>query len=201
MSEIKYPNGKNPLSNQVQPKKAAKARNLSKSKLGDAFEDAINDSNQYYLSKNFAAIYKKPTPVQIVKVNYPSRNKAKITEAYYRMPSTTDYNGIYREKYIDFEAKTCKENIFSFERIYPHQIAHLKTIHELGGIAFLLIEFSKKGEIYLLPAPKLVERYEDSLNGGRKSIPYEYFVSDGYQVNVSLAPRIDYLKTVDKIYF
>ena len=30
------------------------------------------------------------TPIQIVKVNYPSRCEAVITEAYYKTPSTTD---------------------------------------------------------------------------------------------------------------
>ena len=78
---------------------------INKANLGMDLEEAINESNTYYLNNNIAVIHKKPTPVQIVKVNYPSRNKAVITEAYYKTPSTTDYNGIYRGKYIDFDAK------------------------------------------------------------------------------------------------
>mgnify|MGYP000034007989 CR=1 FL=1 len=63
---------------------------------GMSFESAINESNAYYLAHGLAVIHKKPTPVQIVKVDYPSRNKARIVEAYYQAPSTTDYNGIYK---------------------------------------------------------------------------------------------------------
>ncbi|MDE7106338.1 MAG: Holliday junction resolvase RecU, partial [Anaeroplasmataceae bacterium] len=69
---------------------------INKANLGMDLEQAINESNTYYLNNDIAVIHKKPTPVQIVKVNYPSRNKAVITEAYYKTPSTTDYNGIYK---------------------------------------------------------------------------------------------------------
>ena len=33
----------------------------------------------------------------------------------------------------------------------------------------------------------------------RKSIPIEYFESNGYLLDISYMPRIDYLKTIDKI--
>ena len=62
----------------------------------------INQSNAYYLQNDLCIVYKKPTPIRITKVDYPSRNRAKITEAFYQIPSTTDYNGIYKGKYIWF---------------------------------------------------------------------------------------------------
>ena len=63
---------------------------------GMMFENALNTTNEYYRIHNKAIIYKKPTPIQVVRVDYPSRSAAKIVEAYYRTPSTTDYNGIYK---------------------------------------------------------------------------------------------------------
>lgn len=194
---FKYPDGS---VREIEIKKTKKTKNIAKANLGENFETAINESNEYYLNKGLAAIYKKPTPVQIVKVDYPARNKAKIVEAYYKTPSTTDYNGIYKEKYIDFEAKSCRELNFSFERIYDHQIRHLERINNLGGIAFLIIEFSSVDEVYILPAKLLVEKYEESLKGGRKSIPYDYIKDNGYLVKQGFNPRLDYLDAVNKCF-
>ena len=97
MSTIKYPNGISTI-NTMQSK--------SYSSRGMRLENDINDSNKYYRELDKALIYKKPTPIQVVHVDYPKRQRAKITEAYYKTPSTTDYNGVYRGKYIDFK-KSC----------------------------------------------------------------------------------------------
>ena len=75
---------------------------------GMTLEQQINESNEYYLNHNIAVIHKKPTPIQIVKVDYPRRSRAVIKEAYFRQASTTDYNGVYRGYYLDFEAKETK---------------------------------------------------------------------------------------------
>ena len=191
-----YPNGKKPS---TQTPSATHSPNLKKSRLGIDFEGLINDSNQYYLNNNIAVIHKKPTPIQITKVDYPSRKSAKITEAFYKIPSTTDYNGIYKGKHIDFEAKSCLGKTFSLARIYDHQVNHLKLIREHGGISFLLIKFNDYDEVYLLESDKLVDYVEASKNGGRKSIPKEYFEEHGHFIKLGYNPIIDYLKVVDKL--
>ena len=83
--KINYPNKK---------KSAATIKINSNSKRGMSLEEDLNESNIYYLEHNIAVIHKKPTPIQVVHVDYPLRSMAKITEAYYKTPSTTDYNGI-----------------------------------------------------------------------------------------------------------
>lgn len=195
MSEIKYPN-KIVKDNIIQFKKTT---NQKKARLGADFEDMINESNKYYLNKNVAAIYKKPTPIQVVKTEYPKRSMSKITEAYYKTPSTTDYNGIYKGYYIDFEAKSCHSDSFPFSKIFSHQVDHLKMVHEMGGIAFLLIEFPNKNTIFYLPANLLLQEYEKMKNGGRKSIPYKFFEENAYLIKRTYNPQIDYLKCVDQI--
>lgn len=190
---INYPNGKKVTKVNV----INGHHNIKKSQLGMDFEKMINNSNSYYLSNNIACIYKKPTPIQIVKVEYPSRNKAKITEAYFKIPSTTDYNGIYKGMYIDFEAKSCRGNNFPFSNLHVHQINHLETVHNMGGISFLLIEYVLYNKIFLLPTTKLLELYFESLNGGRKSISYQYLENNAYEINYTYNPQIDYLKALD----
>lgn len=168
---------------------------------GMLFENGLNISNEFYRIHERAIIYKKPTPVQIVKVDYPTRSKARITEAYYRTPSTTDYNGIYRGKYIDFEAKETNNLSFSFTHIYPHQIDHLKEVAKHGGIGFILIYYKKTGDVVLLDIAVFEELRAASENGGLKSIPVEVAKTRGISVNLGYTPPIDYLRAVDQLYF
>ena len=52
--------------------------------VGSALEKEINDANRYYLATEQAVIYKKPTPIQLVKVDYPKRSAAVVKEAYFK---------------------------------------------------------------------------------------------------------------------
>ena len=154
---VNYPNLKKAPANMSIPKKSTSKHYTAF--RGMSLEEDINLSNTYYLSVDQAVIYKKPTPIQIVKVDYPSRNKARIVEAYYQAPSTTDYNGIYKGRYIDFEAKETKSLRFPFRNISEHQINHLARVSRHGGIAFIIIAFTSVGEVYLLDASIMVERF------------------------------------------
>ena len=164
---------------------------------GMSLEAEINDSNDYYRSIDKAFIYKKPTPIQITKVDYPSRDKALIKEAFFTIPSTTDYNGLYEGKYIDFEAKeTRNKTSFSLHNIHPHQITHLKNIYLHGGISFLIVRFTTLDETYLLPTKDFLEFLESDT---RKSIPHSFFQEKAYLIKDTYRPRIDYLKIVDSL--
>ncbi len=164
---------------------------------GMSLEEDISLSNEYYLSTSLAVIYKKPTPVQIVKVDYPKREAAKIVEAYYKTPSTTDYNGIYKGRYIDFEAKETKVKTFPFANISKHQIDHLQRIIDHGGIAFVIIAFTSLNEVYLIDASYIIYDY---YHASRKSMTYEKIKSLGHIIPQGYQPRLDYLKVIDEIY-
>lgn len=165
---------------------------------GMALEDDINRSNQFYLIHDIAVIHKKPTPIQVNKVDYKSRCDAVIKEAHYKIPSTTDYNGIYKGKYLDFEAKeTQNKTAFPLMNIHNHQIKHLESIIRHKGIGFIIVSFTKINKIYLLKGEHLINFIN---NNSRKSIPLSYFEEYGYELKYNINPRIDYLKALDIVY-
>jgi len=165
---------------------------------GMNLEGDLNSSNQYYIDTLKAFIYKKPTPIKIVKVDYACREAARIKEAYFTEPSTTDYNGIYKGKYIDFEAKETKSRTsFSLNNIHPHQIRHLRNIRSQNGIAFLIVRFTTLNKTFLLLADDFFSFID---NNKRKSIPIDYFNDKGYILKEKLQPRVDYLEIIDQIY-
>ena len=163
---------------------------------GMGLEDDINLSNEYYKINDIAYIYKKPTPIKLVNVDY---KKGLIKEAYFKTPSTTDYNGIYKGKYIDFEAKeTTSKTSFSLANIHPHQIKHLIDVKRHGAISFLIVRFTNLDRTYILFTKDLDEFIK---NNKRKSIPLNYFEKYGTIIKMKYSPRIDYLKEINKIYF
>ena len=197
---IKYSNGKSYSPKQIKKSEDKKTvslkRHLSSANRGMDLEGDINSSNEYYKEHNLCLITKRPTPINVVKVDY--SKGAIITNAYFEKQSTTDYNGVYKGRYIDFEAKQTKSKTsFPLANISKHQIEHLKHVLEHGGIAFFIIEFVTKDEVYLLDAKYVIEFYE---NGDRKSIPYEKFLEVAHKIKRGYAPRLDYLPIVEEIY-
>ena len=185
--KMRYPSGIN-----------KRKKSISFNNRGMSLESDLNETNNYYLSHNIAVIYKKPTPITIAKVNYPSRAEAVIKEAYFKTPSTTDYNGIYQGKYIDFEAKETKLDYFPLANIHVHQIKHLERIIQHGGIGFIIVRFTKYERYFLLKAQCLLDFIEKNT---RKSIPISYFEKNGFEIKLQYCPRLDYLHIVDQIYF
>lgn len=162
---------------------------------GMSFEKMINATNDYYLSKGIAVIHKKPTPIQIVRVDYPQRSRAKIVEAYFRQASTTDYSGVYEGHYIDFEAKETKQkNALPMKNFHLHQIEHMEQVLAQQGICFVLLHFSSHQETYLLPAADLVRFYRK--DKGQKSMPLGYIREFGYVIEAGAFPQIPYLDII-----
>ncbi|MRH42440.1 Holliday junction resolvase RecU [Aquibacillus halophilus] len=195
---MKYPNGKSSSFRT----KAVTQQKTSFSNRGMTLEEDINETNSYYLNTNKAVIHKKPTPVQIVKVDYPKRSAAVIKEGYFKQASTTDYNGLYRNKYIDFEAKQTKNKTsFPLSNIHEHQIEHMQAVNNHGGICFMIIRFSVYDETYFFPAVKLFPYWDSQFNGGKKSIPYSKIKEDGIIIPFQYQARVDYLSIIDQLYF
>ncbi len=165
---------------------------------GMVLEDDLNITNEYYRECDIAIIYKKPTPITIHKVNYKSRDNAFIEKASFKIPSTTDYNGIYKGKYIDFEAKeTRSKTSFPLVNIHEHQLKHLDSIVRHGGIGFIIVRFVTLNKTFLL----MWQDIKDFIEGDtRKSIPLSYFEKKGKLIEIGLRPRLDYLKYIEVMY-
>lgn len=171
-------------------------KNIGYANRGMFLEHIINNANTYYLSKDIAIIYKKPTPIKVLNVAYRSSKTTLIDKAVFSETSTLDYNGVYKGKYIEFDAKECKNSTsFPLSNIKPHQIEHIKNVMRHNGIVFLIIFMNNK--FYLLKGDSLISFID---NNDRKSIPYEYIEEKGYIIKEGYMPRIDYIKAIDEAY-
>lgn len=171
-----------------------RVKNNSYKNRGMFLEKLLNDTNTYYLQKDKALIYKKPTPIKVLNVSYPKG--AVIDKAVFENISTLDYNGIYKGKYIEFDAKECRNSTsFPLSNIKGHQISHIKNVIRHGGIIFLIIYINK--EFYLLKGETLIE-YMNTFE--RKSLAIDYIKKNAYKINEGYIPSLDYLKLIDKIY-
>ncbi|MGT2929307.1 Holliday junction resolvase RecU [Streptococcus dentasini] len=190
---VKYPHN---LIRRPSPKIGQSQKKIDFANRGMSFEAAINKTNEYYLSHHMAVIHKKPTPVQIVKVDYPKRSRAKIVEAYFRQASTTDYSGVYKGHYIDFEAKeTRQKTAMPMKNFHAHQVEHMEQVLGQSGICFVLLHFSSLKETYLLPARALIDFYQ--IDKGGKSMPLHYIKKNGIRIEESAYPQVPYLDVID----
>lgn len=196
---INYPNGKkftagDTITGQTRKPKAV----TSYGNRGMTLEEDLNNTNLYYLSRGIAVIHKKPTPIQIVQVDYPKRSAAVIKEAYFKQASTTDYNGVYKGKYIDFEAKETQNNTsFPLKNFHEHQIRHMEAVLSQGGVSFVILRFAATEEVFLLEASHLLRFWARMEQGGRKSITKQEIMEAGRLIPIGYQPRLDYLRVID----
>ena len=159
---------------------------------GMTLEQDINLTNEYYFNKKLALIYKKPIPIKVLKIN---PTKTRILDAFYEKKSTLDYSGIYKERYIEFDAKeTNSKTSLPISNIHHHQIEHMKNIICYKGITFLLIRFNYFSTTFLLPGELLIDFLKTTT---RKSIPYSFFLENCHEIKLKYSPRLDYLKIID----
>ena len=151
--------------------KSYQKEKISYANRGMDLENLLNETNNYYIEKGIALIYKKPTPIGISKVSYVN-GKQIIKEGFFQSPSTLDYNGVYKGYYIDFDAK---------ETTSKHQ-----------GITFLIIKMC--ATYFLIPGWDLIDFVD---NNTRKSIPLEYIKEKSYVIKEGFIPPLDYIKALD----
>ncbi|MFC6323270.1 Holliday junction resolvase RecU [Companilactobacillus baiquanensis] len=197
---LNYPDGRKFNQPSNKPALSSTKKKILFGDRGMTLEEEINESNKYYRSHDIAVIYKKPTPIQIVKVDYPKRSRAVIKEAYFRQASTTDYNGIYNGYYVDFEAKETKhKNTFPLKNFHQHQIDHLKACQKQGGVCFVIIKYVLLKRYFIMPAQNLITYWDNQNQDGAKSIQFKQIVDCSIEINSSYNPTLPYIEAVQQL--
>ncbi|WP_244213658.1 Holliday junction resolvase RecU [Paenibacillus barcinonensis] len=162
---------------------------------GMGFEEIITFSNERYDTLGLAVVNKRPTPVKVTK----SAGNT-VLEGFYESPSTVDYDGIIPGgRGIAFEAKSIAGDRFPLSNLKGHQFEYLLKCHKMGGIAFLLVEFRKQRETFLLPYTALRHYWAAYQQKKGSSIHISDFEIHAYLVPEKRVP-VDYLGVVDKLW-
>ena len=197
---VKYPTGSSAAFRKTDYKSQSKRqkrkhKNINFSDRGMNLEQMINESNKYYRVKEIAVVHKKPTPVQIVKVDYPKRSRAVIKEAYFRQESTTDYNGVYNGYYLDFEAKETKNKTnFPLKNFHEHQIVHLAECLKQKGICFTIIGFTSLNRYFVTPASAIIKAWWTK---DKSSLTLKEVEEWSVEIKSGFQPTLPYLQAVD----
>lgn len=167
-----------------------KTYSRSHANRGAVLERLIDMTNKQYRNKGVADIRKIPTPVQIT-----GNNKGRIS-GFVTKGEWVDYVGVHDGKTIVFDAKeTAIRTSFPLDNISEHQFDLLKSWHDKGARAFVLVSFTKLGgETYLLPFSLLEAYWKGYLGDGRKSIPYNEFLMNCDLVKSENGYVLHYLK-------
>lgn len=169
--------------------------NRSKANLGKQLENLIDMTNNQYRNAGVADIRKIPTPVQIT-----GNNRGRVSGRLLK-GEWVDYVGIYYGTTIVFDVKeTSSATSFPLANISDHQYDLLQSWHQKGAAAFLVIQFTKKfEEIYILQFYDLEQWWIKAQEGGRKSIPYQFFVDYCRPVKSADGYTLHYLRQVDTV--
>ena len=160
---------------------------------GSTLEDLINRSNEKYDEAGLALVQKIPTPITPINIDKATRH---ITLAYFDQKSTVDYIGAVQGIPICFDAKECATDTFSLNNIHEHQVRFMRKFEKQGGIAFFLIYFTGREELYYLPLQMLEFFWDRAKNGGRKSFRHDelnpdYIIKDNPGIPVPYLDKIN----------
>ncbi|MEG0689276.1 MAG: Holliday junction resolvase RecU [Hungatella sp.] len=161
---------------------------------GSTLEEMINHSNEIYREKKLALIQKIPTPITPIEIEKSTRH---ITLAYFDQKSTVDYIGTVQGIPICFDAKECAVKTFPLQNVHEHQIRFMKEFEEQGGIAFIILSFTAKDEIYYIPFVELYTFWQRMVRGGRKSFTYDE-IDKSFQIGHHRDILVHYLEVIQK---
>ena len=161
---------------------------------GSTLEEFINRTNEKYLEQGLALIQKIPTPITPVRIDKENRH---ITLAYFEQRSTVDYIGAVQGIPVCFDAKECNVDTFPLQNIHEHQVKFMENFEKQGGIAFLIIYYSARNELYYMPFIEIKKFWNRAQEGGRKSIRLEE-LDPGYFMQLKQGCYVPYLDAIQR---
>ena len=161
---------------------------------GSTLEEFVNHTNERYTEMGLALIQKIPTPITPVKIDQESRH---ITLAYFDKISTVDYIGAVQGIPVCFDAKECRVDTFPLQNVHEHQMNFMDKFEKQGGIAFLLIYYSTRDELYYMRYEEIRRFWDRGKNGGRKSFRYEE-LDPGWFMKLKQGYFVPYLDLIQK---
>lgn len=174
----------------AQPRSHIKSR--SHANRGMHLERIIDMANNKYRNTGTADIRKIPTPVKILST------KGNTVSGHLEKATWVDYSGVYDGKAIIFDAKEISSaTSYPLSKIHEHQYRLLESWNENGAIAFLIVYFKAHDKYFMLPFEVLRKAWEGAKNGGRKSIAWETFENECYEVKSKDGYALHYLDVVN----
>lgn len=137
---------------------------------GSAFEEMINRTNEKYRDGGLALVQKIPTPITPIRID---KETSHITLAYFDQKSTVDYIGVVQGYPLCFDAKESATDTFSLQNIHEHQVNFMLDFKRQNGVAFFLINYTKRDIYYYLSIDELMPFWDRAKNGGRKSFRFD----------------------------
>ena len=161
---------------------------------GKSLQTLIDTANNQYYYLGHGLIQFIETPMRQQRVG-------RTTKWVFAKKSTVDYVGTLKGGHsIAFEAKQTKlKSRFDFSNIGFHQMEHLKMQEQLGGSAFLIIEFTAHNKIFYVKYKDIAPHYyaaQEDLDA-KKSLRYEWFIETCQQIRQGRGVCLDYLKYVN----
>ena len=161
---------------------------------GSVLEEMINRSNEIYREKGLALIQKVPTPITPINID---KNTRQITLAYFDQKSTVDYIGVIQGIPVCFDAKECHSDRFALQNLHEHQYCFMRDFESQQGIAFVLLSFTNRDEMYYVPFQDIRRFYERAQSGGVKHIKYEE-IDSSLRISRKGSVLVHYLEQLQK---
>lgn len=155
------------------------AKDQSKANLGRDFETMLERTHQIYAAQGLAQM--KKHPVEWKYTSYEAFDEmrtfrqdivARTNTGRYiaRIRSYIDFSGVAAGRFIAFDAKQVSRMNFPLTDLRSHQLTRLIDAERCGGIAGLMIRFTKFQRIFFVPAGFVYEVDKAIGKGGKKSI-------------------------------